>query len=356
MASKGMNLRYIPPSIQEGKTIVKLEQEDIEEKIEKWRMVIILYGVGASPSIGAVERFLVTQWRFAEKPRIYYHNDDCFVIRFNNRENKEKVLLSDPSTLNNRPVIIKEWAADFNFQNEVLKTIPIWVKFPNLPLSCWGMKALSKICSGLGTPVYADECTTNIARISYARVLIEMDITRTLPKSIVVQDPKGGVFEQKVQYDWQPEYCTTCLQIGHNCKNKNEQKQPVLGQKGKQAKPIQVWRRADQVKTSDKKNEQIQEANGKENGGKDAENKEHAKATVPQAEGWTMVKTKSASKMAKNGGNTDKEIGTTNGFSSLERWAEECQVIGPQEFKQCARGQSSQGVEGSQGNFPPLLR
>ncbi|XP_075108979.1 uncharacterized protein LOC142180802 [Nicotiana tabacum] len=198
MASKGMNLRYIPPSIQKGKTIVKLEQEDIEEESEKWKMAIIMYVIGDSPSMEAAERFLVTQWRFAEKHQVYYHNDDYFVIRFKSIEDKEKVLLSEPNTINNRPVIMKEWSADFNFQNEVLKTIPIWVKFPKLPLSCWGMKSLSKISSGLGTPVYADECTTNIARISYARVLIEMNITRPLPTSITVQDPKGGVFEQEV--------------------------------------------------------------------------------------------------------------------------------------------------------------
>lgn len=61
MASKGMSLRYVPASIQEGKTIVKLEQEDIEEESAKWRLAIILYVIGESPSIGAVERFLITQ-------------------------------------------------------------------------------------------------------------------------------------------------------------------------------------------------------------------------------------------------------------------------------------------------------
>ncbi|XP_019239744.1 PREDICTED: uncharacterized protein LOC109219729 [Nicotiana attenuata] len=216
LASKGMNLRYIPPSIQEGKTIVKLEQEDIEEESAKWRMAIILYVIGDSPSIGAVERFLITQWKFGEKPQVYYHNDDYFVIRFKSIEDRGEVLFSGPNTINNRHVIMKEWSIDFNFQNEVLKTIPLWVKFPKLPLSCWGGKSLCKISSGLGTPVYADECTTKIARISYARVLIEMDITRPLPTSIAVQDPKGGVFEQEVQYNWEPEYCASCLKIGHN--------------------------------------------------------------------------------------------------------------------------------------------
>lgn len=76
----------------------------------------------------------------------------------------------------------------------MLKTLPLWVKFPNLPLNCWGMKSLSRIASGLGIPLYADECTSKVDRISYARVLSEMDVTRELPVSVNVHDPNGKCF------------------------------------------------------------------------------------------------------------------------------------------------------------------
>lgn len=77
----------------------------------------------------------------------------------------------------------------------------LWVKFPKLPLSYWSNQALSKIGSGLGKPLYADACTTMADRVSYAMMLIEMDITRPLPGLIKLHDPKGMVIEQIVQYD-----------------------------------------------------------------------------------------------------------------------------------------------------------
>ncbi|WMV19307.1 hypothetical protein MTR67_012692 [Solanum verrucosum] len=40
----------------------------------------------------------------------------------------------------------------------------------------------SRISSGLGASLYADECTTKMDRISYARVFVEMDVARELPK------------------------------------------------------------------------------------------------------------------------------------------------------------------------------
>lgn len=70
----------------------------------------------------------------------------------------------------------------------------MWVKYHNLPLNCWGAKLLSRISSGLRTPLYADSCTTHLDRISYARVLIEMYVIKELPRSIKVTDPNEREF------------------------------------------------------------------------------------------------------------------------------------------------------------------
>ena len=37
-------------------------------------------------------------------------------------------------------------------------------------------------------PIAADECTTNQRRVSYARVLIEVDVFKPLPKAIFLED------------------------------------------------------------------------------------------------------------------------------------------------------------------------
>lgn len=59
-------------------------------------------------------------------------------------------------------------------------------------------------------------------RISYARVLVEIDITQDIPEEIEVNDPYERVFTQQVVFDWKPDYCQTCLSVGHDCKKKLE--------------------------------------------------------------------------------------------------------------------------------------
>ncbi|KAG5605882.1 hypothetical protein H5410_027374 [Solanum commersonii] len=61
------------------------------------------------------------------------------------------------------------------------------------------MDSLSRISSGLGVPLYGDECTTKVERISFERVLVEMDVSRELPKKLMVEDPNGRVFEHEVK-------------------------------------------------------------------------------------------------------------------------------------------------------------
>nr|XP_016515490.1 PREDICTED: uncharacterized protein LOC107832191 [Nicotiana tabacum] len=209
------------------------------------------------PTIGAMDRFLSSVGKFSVKPQIYYHNEGYFVIRFSNLEERDQVLYSGPHIFNNKPIIMKAWSEEFNVQDKVLKTIPLWVRFPNPPINCWSMKALSKIGSTLGNPVYADECTIGSIRISYARMLIEMDITKPLPRSVKLQDPTGRLILQEVTYDWEPKYCTKCLKIGHDCAEiKTAQSQRMIQQR-KVIKGKQVWLRTDRDGGNEKKvNEQ----------------------------------------------------------------------------------------------------
>lgn len=65
--------------------------------------------------------------------------------------------------------------------------------------------------------LFVDECTTQKLRVSFARVLIEVDVTRSLPNNITRVDASGGEFAQNVTYDWRSAYCKQCCMVGYNC-------------------------------------------------------------------------------------------------------------------------------------------
>nr|XP_009768740.1 PREDICTED: uncharacterized protein LOC104219715 [Nicotiana sylvestris] len=184
------------------RTSKKRTRRGIEQLFSMWRE-------GNTPSTRAIERFIANQWINVHKPKVLFHNDGYFIIMLNNSEEREDVMLKGPYTINSRPIIIRPWSENFDFNEEVLKITPLWAKLPKLPLNYWRKQALNKIGSGLGKPLYVDACTTVAERVSYARVLIEMDVTRPLSEKIKLYDHRGKVNEQIVQLDWKPQYCQT---------------------------------------------------------------------------------------------------------------------------------------------------
>ncbi|KAK4366713.1 hypothetical protein RND71_014593 [Anisodus tanguticus] len=280
-----------------------------------------LYVIGNSPLIGAVERFLIANWNFKEKSQIFYHNEDYFVLRFGSEDEQH--------VINNRPVVVKPWSKDFNLYDEVLSTIPLWVNFHK------GMKLLSTIGSALGNPLYADDCTTNTERISFARVLIEMDITKPLPKTVKIQEPNGNIFTQEVTYDSEPEYCEDCLQIGHNCAKIQKRKQgpnkPVQRKKAEVPKVQQVW--------------QGKEANGEVQGPTNPEKVSQPIAREMRSKGvtniahkgdWQTIKGKTTEKAKSSLGGV-QTINTRNDFTPLPySGMKPILMIGEMELGQCS--------------------
>ncbi|XP_070022922.1 uncharacterized protein [Nicotiana sylvestris] len=147
-----------------------------------------------------------------------------------------KVLEYGPYAFNNRPMILKQWKADFNISRKTNRIVPTWVILPGLPIQYWATENLGRIASYLGKPVCTNKLTAQGDRILYARVPVDIDISQPFLEHILIEDKKGGFKEQKLEYEWKPpSYCQDCLQIGHIAENfKKEQENEFKNEKGEE--------------------------------------------------------------------------------------------------------------------------
>ena len=53
--------------------------------------------------------------------------------------------------------------------------------------------------------------------MSYARVLIEVDVSKPLPQAILVEDEEGHVHDQDFFIEWVPHFCQKYQFLGHMC-------------------------------------------------------------------------------------------------------------------------------------------
>ena len=98
----------------------------------------------------------------------------------------------------------------FRFGGEEMASVPVWVQLSDLPIDCWNGRALSKIASRIGKPITTDKMTCTKERLSYARVMVEVDVSKVLVTSMEIKLPTGDIYEQRVVFENVPKFCKKC--------------------------------------------------------------------------------------------------------------------------------------------------
>ncbi|XP_058749538.1 uncharacterized protein LOC131622522 [Vicia villosa] len=199
-------------------------------------------------------------------------------------------------------MLLLEWRPDFSMERDMLRSVPIWVKFPKLSIQMWGERSLGKIGSVIGTPLFTDEFTAAKLRVTYARILVEVDVTQKLQDEIMINYEREER-NQKVEYEWRPQYCEACEKVGHIC---NKEKKPM----------VKMW----QQKSGQEKGEASKEEKKEPEIGLDMQNTLVIQEDNSKEDGiWTVV-LKGSRETGKNQVHSLKHIFSNNGFSTLGVW------------------------------------
>ncbi|KAI5639960.1 hypothetical protein M9H77_00286 [Catharanthus roseus] len=206
--SKGMTLSKFDNL--NGEVDISVEEMDSVETALGF--TLLGYVAGGFPGIEALRR-LSNSWNTPHK--FHIHKSGWLLFRFDDFELKEKVLQGGPYLIFGRPLILKDMPPLFEFGACTHSEVPVWITLPGLPLDLWNARLLGKICSIVGEPICTDAMTSRKDRISYARVLVNVDLAKELVTEIKINLPNGKVREQYVSYESLPKYCTHCNMLGH---------------------------------------------------------------------------------------------------------------------------------------------
>ena len=105
-----------------------------------------------------------------------------FIIVFENIQDKRMVLCNLFWCWEDQNVLmLKPWHPNFRPDSEGFDKVPIWVRLPYFPLHLWFNSCLEAIGNTLGEFLMVDEGSSNFLPSTYARVLVEMNISSRLP-------------------------------------------------------------------------------------------------------------------------------------------------------------------------------
>jgi len=120
-------------------------------------------------------------------------------------------------TLNLKPGLIRlfEWSKDFSARTQRQTHAHVWIRLLELPQEYWMDRTLREIANAIGTPLLIDSATQNRVFEHYARVLVDMDLSKHIYNEVMVERA-GYSFAIEITYERLPAFCTHCRNIGHH--------------------------------------------------------------------------------------------------------------------------------------------
>lgn len=125
----------------------------------------------------------------------------------------------------NKPTLLQKWHLGMELSKVCPKSIPLWIKFYDVPMKLWNPVGLSYMASTVGKPITLDRitketCQDKLGRIGFVRILLEIDASWNLSNKIRMRMPSDENSERKpmevsVYYQCKPSHCARCLVFEH---------------------------------------------------------------------------------------------------------------------------------------------
>ena len=189
------------------------------EGIDMWKGCLVGQFLDKRLPFPVVRSLVNKLWGKKEMPDISTTENGLYFFRFRDLDARDWVMNSGPWHLAGRPFILRSWRPGMDMLNIQLTSIPIWVKFFNIPLEYWTNTSLGYIASVVGNPLHLDTLTENQSMLSFARICIEVGVDCEFPKSVLLDMGNGKYSTIRIEYPWAPQCCSNCKLFGHNLAN-----------------------------------------------------------------------------------------------------------------------------------------
>lgn len=115
--------------------------------------------------------------------------------------------------IDRHPMRVFKWTPDFDpfFESPIAA---LWCNLVGLLIHLFEKSALFAIGSLLGVPIQVDHDIISQSRLSFARICIEIDISKA-PREEVILVFQGKEVRQPVKWDQIPLHCHECKHVGH---------------------------------------------------------------------------------------------------------------------------------------------
>ncbi|CAN1271017.1 hypothetical protein LINPERPRIM_LOCUS14082 [Linum perenne] len=133
-----------------------------------------------------------------------------FVVKLESVEDYERAMFGGPWMVGDHYIVIQDWRPYFRPEDSTLSTLRVWVRLPGLPLEYFDYGILKRIGDKIGTTVRIDHTTLEGARGNFARICVEVDLSKPLLSKYRLRRRV-----RRIEYEGLHTICFGCGCYGH---------------------------------------------------------------------------------------------------------------------------------------------
>ncbi|XP_062113464.1 uncharacterized protein LOC133824560 [Humulus lupulus] len=203
-----------------GSWAKEAEEKDFQELAkEKWSKLQDSFAAQGGARLNyeeplLQEGFINRIWGKLGIERIARMNEGYTLVKFRDEATRDMVLEAGVVHFDRKPVLLRPWSTNLD-KLRMVKSVPVWVRLPDLGLQYWGLKTLSALVSTIGKPMMMDKVTKDKSMVKFARVLVDVEISDRIPHCVNFINECGQLMEQAInckhaqEVHWKPKQKVT---------------------------------------------------------------------------------------------------------------------------------------------------
>ncbi|CAI0554936.1 unnamed protein product [Linum tenue] len=176
----------------------------------EWRSALIVKVLGRTFAFPVISRRLEVLWAKCGSIQVSSLSFGFYAVRFTSQIDYEIAAAGGPWMIGDFYITVRPWRKNFNPQMAEVASTMVWARFPGLPREFINKEAVERIAEKIGRPVRVDRATQTGDRGKYARVSIEVDLTKPLLSKFKIEG-----LTYYVEYEGLHRICTECGRYGH---------------------------------------------------------------------------------------------------------------------------------------------
>ncbi|KAI9077148.1 hypothetical protein K1719_040970 [Acacia pycnantha] len=177
---------------------------------KKMGLAVVIKLLGRKIGFRPLRNQLQNLWKPTSQIKIIDLHDDCFLVKFQDDLDYQNALLSGPWVIFGHYLSVQPWTPSFKPQNYVINQVMGWIRLPKLPARYYHKSVIRSIGSVFGEVIKVDYNTDSGDRARFARIAVNIDLTKPLTSKILVDGEL--IF---VEYEGLPSICFNCGRYGH---------------------------------------------------------------------------------------------------------------------------------------------